>query len=327
MQSLDKKHILITGGAGFIGSHIADLALDEGATVTCYDNLSRGGLHNIAHLINNYPEAFEFVHGDVCEPVKLEACIESADIIFHQSALRITACAAERDLAFRSMAEAFFNMLELCIKHKSKRLVSASSASIYGMAEYFPTSENAHPYNNRTLYGAIKSFNEGLLRSYNEMFGLNYVATRNFNVFGPRMDTHGKYTEVLIRWMERIENGLSPIIFGNGDQTMDFIDVRDVARANLTAAKSEVVDQVFNIGSGEETSLLNLANILLEVMGREELEIEFAEERSINPVPRRLADVSKAREVLGFDAEINLRAGLADLVNWWRYNRHAANCG
>ncbi|MBT3351611.1 MAG: NAD-dependent epimerase/dehydratase family protein, partial [Nitrospinaceae bacterium] len=191
-----------------------------------------------------------------------------------------------------------------------------------GLAEVFPTDESHHPYDNRTLYGAAKMFNEGLLRSFNDMYGLDYVATRCFNVYGPNMDIHGKYTEVLVRWMERIEAGQPPIIFGDGSQTMDFVHVRDVARANILAAKSDVSDEVFNIASGGETSLLELAQVLLKVMDREDLHIEFQDERSVNPVRRRLADVSKAERLLGFKAEVSLEAGMRDLVDWWRRERN-----
>ena len=136
------------------------------------------------------------------------------------------------------MVDATFDLLRLCVELKVRKVVMASSASIYGMAEGFPTTEDAPPYNNRTLYGAAKSFGEGLLRSFNDMYGLDYVALRYFNVYGPRMDIHGRYTEVMVRWMERLEAGLPPIIFGDGLQTMDMIHVRDIARANILAAKA-----------------------------------------------------------------------------------------
>ena len=150
---------------------------------------------------------------------------------------------------------------------RCREVIAASSASVYGMAEEFPTTERQNPYDNRTLYGAAKAFNEGLLRAFNDMHGLDYVAFRYFNVYGDRMDIHGRYTEVLIRWMERLEAGLPPIIFGDGQQTMDFVHVRDVARANILGAKTKITDEVFNVASGTETSLLQLAAALASVMG------------------------------------------------------------
>jgi UDP-glucose 4-epimerase len=186
------------------------------------------------------------------------------------------------------------------------------------MADAFPTEESHHSYNNRTLYGAAKAFNEALLRSFNEMYALRYVALRYFNVYGPRMDIHGKYTEVLIRWMECIDAGMRPAIFGGGFQTMDFVHVGDVARANILAAKADVSDIVFNIGSGEETSLVDLADLLLRIMGREDLKPQFGAERKVNSVSRRLASTDAARRLLGFQTSVPLEQGLADLVDWWR---------
>jgi UDP-glucose 4-epimerase len=203
------------------------------------------------------------------------------------------------------------------------KLVTASSASIYGLADTFPTREDHHPYNNRTWYGASKIMLEGLLRSFNDMYGLPYVALRYFNVYGPRMDIHGKYTEVLIRWMERIAAGQPPLILGDGSQTMDFVFIEDVARANLLALQSDVRDDVFNVGSGTETSLNELADALLRVMDSD-LRPEYGPERAVNPVPRRLADTRKAEGLLGFRARVGLEEGLRRLVDWWRARRAAA---
>jgi UDP-glucose 4-epimerase len=219
------------------------------------------------------------------------------------------------------MVQSTFDLLELCVKHDIEKVVAASSASVYGMAEQFPTTEHQNSYDNRTLYGAAKAFNEGLLRTFNDMYGLDYVAFRYFNVYGDRMDIHGRYTEVLIRWMERLEAGLPPIIFGDGQQTMDFVHARDVARANILGAKAKASDEVFNVASGTETSLAGLAQALADVMGKSDLKPEFAPERSINPVPRRLASTDKAERMLGFRATIPLHQGLDELVDWWRAER------
>jgi UDP-glucose 4-epimerase len=202
-----------------------------------------------------------------------------------------------------------------------RKIVAASSASIYGLAEHFPTAENHHPYNNQTWYGASKVMMEGLLRSYHTMYRLPYVALRYFNVYGPRMDLHGKYTEVLIRWMQRIDAGLPPIIMGDGKQTMDFVYIDDVARSNVLALASDVEDEVFNVANGTETSLNDLATSLLRVMGSD-LKPEYAPERSVNSVSRRLADISKASRILNFRSEVSLEDGLSRLVDWWHLNKH-----
>jgi UDP-glucose 4-epimerase len=240
--------------------------------------------------------------------------------VIHMATLRITACAAEPREALEVMCDGSFNVLEAAQAAGVKKVVTASTASIYGQADVFPTREDHHPYNNRTWYGATKIMLEGLLRSFNDMYGLPYVALRYFNVYGPRMDIHGKYTEVLIRWMERIASGQPPLILGDGTQTMDFVYIEDVARSNILALKSDVSDDVFNIASGQETSLNELAAALLKVMGSD-LQPEYGAERKVNPVSRRLADVSKAHQALGFKAQVKLEDGLSRLVDWWRANR------
>jgi UDP-glucose 4-epimerase len=321
VADLKGKRVLVTGGAGFIGSHVVDLLCDEDcAEIVALDNMVRGRPENLVHAIADGP--VRLVHGDIRDGQLMASLVKAADIVFHQAALRITHCAAEPRLAMEVMVQSTFDLLELCVQCEVEKVVAASSASVYGMAEEFPTTEHQHPYNNRTLYGAAKAFNEGLLRTFNDMYGLDYVAFRYFNVYGNRMDIHGRYTEVLIRWMERLEAGQPPIIFGDGRQTMDFVHVRDVARANILGAKADISDEVFNVASGTETSLAQLAQSLASVMGRNELSTEFAPERSVNPVPRRIASTTKAERLLGFKASVQLEEGLRELVEWWRVQRH-----
>jgi UDP-glucose 4-epimerase len=313
---MQNSRVLITGGAGLVGSHIADLLVKEGVSeIIVLDNFTRGRMANLAsaqeqgHLV--------IVEGDIRDQKLLADVMQGVDIVFHQAAIRITQCAEEPRLALEVLADGTFNVLEAAVKAKVKKVVAASSASIYGMAEEFPTTESYHPYNNRTIYGAAKVFNEGLLRSFHEMYGLDYVALRYFNVYGPRMDIYGVYTEVLIRWMDRIVAGQPPLIFGDGKQTMDFVYIEDIARANILAAKAKVTDEVFNVASGIETSLNDLAYSLAKVMGSD-LTPEYGPERKANPVQRRLADIVKAKQLLGFEAEVSLEDGLRKLVNWWR---------
>jgi UDP-glucose 4-epimerase len=315
------SRVLITGGAGLIGSHIADQLVQEGAReIIVLDNFVRGRRDNLAWAQSKGP--LTIVEGDIADRCLLQDIMTGVDTVFHLAAIRITQCAQEPRLALEVLVDGTFNVVEAAVTARVKKVVASSTASVYGLAEDFPTSETHHPYNNRTLYGAAKVFNEGLLRSFHAMHGLDYVALRYFNVYGERMDVHGAYTEVLIRWMERIAAGQPPLIFGDGRQTMDFIHVEDIARANVLAATSAASDRVFNIASGTETSLNDLARTLLRIMGSS-LEPEYGPERAVNNVSRRLADVSRARDILGFETQVTLDEGLRRLVEWWREERHA----
>lgn len=313
------SRVLITGGAGLIGSHIADQLIDEGVReIVILDNFLRGRRENLTAVAGK--SLVTIVEGDICDRDLVEATMSGIDIVFHLAALRITQCAQDPRLAVEVLVNGTFNVVEAAVKAGVKKLIASSTASVYGLADQFPTPETHHPYNNRTLYGAAKAFNEGLLRSFHAMFGLDYVALRYFNVYGERMDVHGAYTEVLIRWMERIAGGVPPIILGDGRQTMDFIHVSDITRANVLAAKANVTDEVFNIASGRETSLNDLALALLRTMGSS-LTPEYGPERTVNSVSRRVADVSRASELLHFEARVSLDEGLHRLVEWWKEQR------
>jgi UDP-glucose 4-epimerase len=313
------ERVLITGGAGAIGSNLADLLVRAGAQeVVIIDNFVRGRQENLAWAIANGP--VRVVTGDIRDRDLVQRLTRGMDVVFHQAALRITHCAAEPRTALEVMVDGTYNVLEAAIQEGVRKVVAASSASVYGLATTFPTDESHQPYANDTLYGAAKAFNEGMLRSLRAMCGLDYVALRYFNVYGPRIDIHGVYTEVLVRWMERIAAGTPPLINGDGSHTMDFVYIEDVARANMLAAQADATDEVFNVASGVETSLLDLAHALLEAMGSD-LEVEFGPERAVNKVPRRLADTSRARERLGFETEVRLEDGLRRLVEWWSAER------
>jgi UDP-glucose 4-epimerase len=313
------QRVLITGGAGLIGSHIADqLAERDVREIVVLDNFVRGRRENLSEALAS--GRVTIVEGDIRDRKLLAEVMQGIDLVFHQAAIRITQCAEDPRLALEVLVDGTFNVAEQAVKSGVSKVVAASSASVYGMADEFPTTEQQHPYHNRTFYGAAKTFNEGVLRSFHEMYGLSYVMLRYFNVYGPRMDVYGVYTEVLIRWMERIAAGKGPLIFGDGKQTMDFVYAEDIARANIAAADADVSDEVFNVASGTETSLNQLAEILLRVMGSSALP-EYGPQRKVNPVPRRLADVSKAKERLGFQASISIEEGMRRLVAWWQAER------
>ena len=325
MTGLNGATVLVTGGAGTIGSTIVDQLLVAGAAhVDVLDNLVRGRRENLETAMPSGKVVL--VEGDLRDRDLVHDLTRGKDLVFHQAAIRITQCAEEPRLALEVLVDGSFNVLEAAAEHRINKLVFASSASVYGLAEQFPTDERHHHHNNDTFYGAAKSFNEGMARSFKAMSGLDYVGLRYFNVYGPRMDVHGLYTEVLVRWMERIADGQPPLIFGDGLQTMDFVVTQDIARANILAAVSDVREGIYNIASGTETSLLGLAQALLAAMDSD-LSVEHGPDRAVNGVTRRLADTSAAERDLGFRAEIGLEDGLRALVDWWRPQREAVAAG
>ena len=316
---IEGQRYLVTGGAGTIGSTIVDQLVAAGAEeIVVLDNLVRGRRENLAQATAS--GRVRLVEGDIRDGALVRELMSGIDTVFHQAAIRITQCATEPRLALEVLVDGTYEVVEAAADEGVRKVVAASSASVYGLADHFPTTERQHPYDNDTLYGAAKTFNEGLLRSFHAMRGLDYVALRYFNVYGPRMDIHGLYTEVLIRWMERIEAGQPPLILGDGLQTMDFVYTEDIARANLLAAEADVTDEVFNIASSTETSLIDLAQALQRAMGSD-LPLEFGPPRGVNGVTRRLADTSAAADRLGWKAEIGLDEGLTRLVAWWRAQR------
>ncbi|CAH0122852.1 MULTISPECIES: NAD-dependent epimerase/dehydratase family protein [unclassified Microbacterium] len=315
MTAIEGSRILVTGGAGTIGSTLVDQLLAAGAAhVDVLDNLVRGRRANLDDALATGRTSL--IDGDIRDARLVDELVAEQDIVFHQAAIRITQCAEEPRLALEVLVDGTFNVVEAAAKHKVGKLIAASSASVYGMAEEFPTTERHHHENNDTIYGAAKTFNEGLVRSFRAMQGLDYVLLRYFNVYGPRMDVHGLYTEVLVRWMERIVDGKPPLIFGDGNQTMDFVCVPDIARANVLAAQSDIVEGTYNIASSTETSLLELAEALLRVMGSD-LDVEHGPERAVNGVVRRLADITAAKRDLSWEPTIGLEEGLRQLVEWW----------
>jgi UDP-glucose 4-epimerase len=309
--------VLVTGGAGLIGSHIVDQLLAARVSeVRVLDNLVRGRLTNLAQALKNGRVYFQ--EGDIRDRDAVARAVEGCDYVFHQAALRITLCAERPRDCLEVLGTGTLNVFEAAVAAGVRKVVYASSASVYGSADHYPTSEEHHPYHNRTLYGAAKLFNEGIAHSFYDMYGLPSVGCRYFNVYGPRMDLTGAYTEVFIRWLDCADHATPPQIHGDGSATMDFIYVEDIARANLLAMESDRVDDVYNVASGEETSLLQLWTAIQQVSGAAELNPEFRPARKVNPVPRRLADVTRARDELRFTAEIPLHVGLARLADWRR---------
>ncbi len=317
MNSIEGGTFFVTGGAGLVGSHIADQLLAGGAArVRVLDNFVRGREDNLAPALAT--GRLELHRGDVRDAALVDRLTEGCDGVFHQAAMRITLCSERPRECLDSMVMGALNVVESCLAHRVRRLVAASSVSVYGLAEEFPITERHHLYGNRTLYGAAKVANEQMYRAYHEMKKLPYVAFRYFNVYGPRMDRTGAYTEVMIRWLYAAMDGVRPKIFGQGEQSMDFVDVEDIARANLAAYVSGVEDEVFNVCTGREVSLLDLWRIIQKVTGATTLEPEYQPARIIGPVGRRVGDPTKARNMLNFETRVDLEHGIQRLHDWLR---------
>jgi UDP-glucose 4-epimerase len=313
MNNIAGTCCLVTGGAGFVGSTIVDQLLVAGASeVRVIDNFVRGSRNNLAWAQSQ--GGVKVIEGDICDVSLVDRCTEGVDYVFHQAALRITRCAEAPREAIEVLVDGTLNVLESALKHKVKKVVAASSASVYGEPSYLPIDE-AHPFNNRTLYGGGKIANEQMLRALHDTAGLSYVALRPFNVYGPRMDITGVYTEVLIRWLDAVEANKPPLIFGDGSQAMDFVYVEDVARANLLAVQSDINDDVFNVGTGIQTSLKELCHLVLKLAGSQ-LQPEHRAPRAVGNVQVRRASIEKAEKMLGFRASVTLEQGLEQLIRW-----------
>lgn len=313
-----KINFTVTGGAGLIGSWVVDSLINEYADkigeITILDNFSRGTMDNLLGALQN--KNVKLVKGDIRDPETVDRVIAGADYVIHEAAIRITQCAEEPRLCNDVLVNGTFNVFDSCVRHKVNKLVFNSSASVYGNPTYVPMDEK-HPYNNDTAYGAAKIANESMARAFRAMYGLKYVCLRPFNVYGPRMDIHGVYTEVLIRWLDRIDKGMPPIIHGNGEQSLDFIYVGDVARATMCALRSHINEGVYNVGSGRETDLNQLAKLLLKLM-KSNLSLVYEPQRRVASVKRRKADIQWAKKDLGFVASTSLEEGLKRLIEWRR---------
>lgn len=315
-MDIQDKSFLITGGAGLIGSFIADGLLERGAgKVVSIDNMLRGSHKNMETALKN--PRFEFVEGDICDRDLMKSLIGNADGLFHMAALRIKHCIQEPRLAADVMFTAPIQMLLDAVDAKVKRVVTASSSSIYGQAEVFPTNEDHHPYDDVTFYGAGKLGVEGVLRSLKATNDLSYATMRFFNVYGPRMDIHGLYTEVMIRWMDRIRDGQPPLVFGDGSDSMDFTYVGDAALACIKAMENDAHDGAYNVGTGISTDLNDLSRMLIKTMGAD-MEPEYRPADALNAVRKRVCGTEKAAREIDFTAQVSLEEGLALLVDWWR---------
>lgn len=313
MSALSGARVVVTGGAGNVGSQIVDACLAAGAErVVALDALVRGVPENLqASLATGRAELREM---DIRDRSAVGAAIDGADILFHQAALRWTRCQEEPRDCQEVMVEGTFNVLEAAAAAKVRRVVLASSAVVYGEPVALPIRED-QPLQGQTVYGAAKVANEQLGRAFAQLHGLPVVALRYFNVYGPRMDIRSRYTEVMIKWLDRIDRGEPLLINGDGSASADYIYVDDVVRANLLACEADLRDAIVNVCSGVETRLRDLAALLLRLTGSD-VGIELGPQPEGALPARRYGDPARARELLGFSAETSLEQGVERLIAW-----------
>lgn len=308
------KHILVIGGAGLIGSHVVEALLQEDvAQVTVYDNFTRGVHENLEEALRDERCRVFELGGDILHTDLLDEAVKEADAVVHLAALWLLHCHEYPRSAFEVNIAGTFNVLEACKRHAVGRLVYSSSASVYGDALQEPMPEE-HPYNNETFYGATKIAGEHMMKAFHHRYGLAGVGLRYMNVYGPRQDYRGTYVPVIMKILDRLDQGLPPIVYGDGSQAYDFIHVQDVARANLCALKADVPFGFYNIGRGIKTTIQELAEKLLECTGSS-LSIEY-NPQGTTFVKNRIGSTEAARRDLGFQAAIDLDEGLRSLIEW-----------
>jgi UDP-glucose 4-epimerase len=314
-SNLSGARVLVTGGAGFIGSHVVErLASEDVQEILVFDNITRGRWANLETIASR--GSVTPVEGDVRDRIAVSRVMDGIDVVIHLASVRLTQGIEDPRLALDVMVGGTLNVLEAAVKARRSRLVFASSSSVYGNAERLPVAESDAMTPN-TVYATAKQCGEGLLATFRETHGLNFIALRPFNVYGPRMDTSGAYTEVLIRWMDRINRGRGPLVYGDGRQSMDLVYVDDVARAFVMAATSDAAGEIFNVATGVETTLDSLAGALLAAMDSGFV-IEHGPALNRPNAARRVGDTARARVRLGFEARVTLEEGLNRLVRWWR---------
>jgi UDP-glucose 4-epimerase len=310
MVQIADSRMVVIGGAGFIGSHIVDGLLAAGAAeVIVLDNYVRGSARNLAGALAD--SRVRLVEGSVLDTDLLRDVLAGQDGAFHLAALWLYECLHEPRRALEHNVVGTYTVIEAAHEVGLRRLVFSSSASVYGNAREIPMTEE-HPFDNRSMYGATKIAGEQFLRAFHDQHGLDYVALRYMNVYGPRMDDKGAYVSVIVKVLERIARGERPTIHGDGTQAFDFVHVADVARANLLAMEAQATDAAYNIGTGTRTTIRELVGELLALTGSP-LEPEYLPGAHMF-VTHRVGSTEAAERDLGFRAQIALREGLQTVV-------------
>ncbi len=317
-NKLDGSKILVIGGAGFIGAFVVRELLSYNIEkLVIYDNFSRGKDKNILDSLNDSRVSIYPFGGDIRETDVLNDAMKNIDYVFHLAAMWLLHCKDYPRTAFDVNIAGTFNVLEACVKNNVKKLISSSSASVYGDALEVPMTEN-HPFNNKNFYGATKIAGEAMATAFNDRYGLEVISLRYMNVYGPGQDQHAVYSGVIPILLNKIESGEQPIINGDGSQAYDFIYVEDAAKANIAALKSDIKIGNYNVGTEIQTTISKLCDTILNLK-KSDLKVKFSpysldDSRAL--VQNRIGSNKKAKKDLGFNFKYNLRDGLSKLIEW-----------
>jgi UDP-glucose 4-epimerase len=312
VSALAGRAVLVTGGAGFIGSHLVDALVAAGARVRVLDDFSSGRRENLAAA----GARVEVVEGDVCDERALDRALAGADTVMHLATRCLRLSLSDPEDVHRVNSHGTLRLLLAARRHGARRVVYVSSSEVYGSGVTVPMSED-HPLDPTTVYGATKLAGELYTQAMTRSFGLPTIVVRPFNTYGPRAHFEGVYGEVIPRFTVRLLNGRRPVIFGDGLQTRDFTYVGDTVRGLVAAASvREATGRVFNLARGEEVTVRRLAELLAKAIDPT-LSPEFTEARPAD-VRRHWADVSRARAELEFEAPVSIEEGLARYVAWFR---------
>ncbi len=314
-MELEGAKVVLIGGAGLIGSHTLDqLVKEDVGEIVVYDNFVRGSTANIAEALEDSRVRICDTGGDIMQTDVLVDALEDADGVFHFAALWLLHCHEYPQSAFDVNIRGTFNVMDACVKAGVSRLVYSSSASVYGDALTEPMTED-HPFNNKNFYGATKIAGEAMLRAFHHRYGLDYVGLRYMNVYGPRQDYQGAYMAVIMKMLDAIDRGEAPTVQGDGSESFDFVAVEDCARANVCAMQAETTDRFYNVGTGQRTSLRDLAELLVQATGSDQT-VVYAPRSDATLVTNRIGCPELARQEINFQASIGLEQGLASLIAW-----------
>ena len=317
-NKFENARVLVIGGAGFIGGFVIKELLKEPiGEVIIYDNFARGKIENIEDSLKDERCSIFPLGGDIREIDILDKAMKGIDYVFHLAAMWLLHCKDFPRTAFDVNIGGTFNVLEACVKHKIKKLIYCSSASVYGDAVEVPMTED-HPFNNKNFYGATKIAGEAMCTAYNDRYNLNVIGLRYMNVYGPGQDQHAVYSGVVPIMLNKIDRNEQPTINGDGSQAYDFIYVEDTARANIAALKSDVDLGFYNVGTEVQTTIKQLCDTILRLK-KSDLEViyrPYSADDARQLVQNRIGSRKKAERELGFTYTYSLEDGLKKLIDW-----------